>query len=545
MDDRPVLVLGASGVFGGMACRLLRRQGVRVVAAGRNRDRLDALAAELDLATEAVDLPDGLPALLQRHAPALVIDACGPFQQRDYAMPRACIAHRTPYIDISDGREDVAAIASLDRLARDAGICVISGASSVPGISSAVVDALAPRFSRIESVCTAIAPGNDGPRGPAVIASILSYLGRPIPRWRDGAWTTVRGWQDMRRVGFGELGTRRVAACDVPDAAIFPLHYPHLRSVSFHAGLELPFYQWGFWALSWLGRWNLLPGPRFLVPPLLFIAERTRHLGTATGGMCVRIDGIGVDGRPRRAVWTLVAQRGDGPLIPAMPAVALALAILRGRPPEPGARPCMGEIGLPEIADLFAGHAIAAQLETDRPPSFYRQVLGDALDLVPAPVRAVHELSHDTTLSGAGTVEHGESFIVRLAARLGMLPAEGTDIPVSVHFALAPGRERWRRSFDGHAETSLQHRPGPGCFEERYGPLAVRMAVTAGPGGIDLRIGRNRLLGLPLPRWLGLRGHGTERIDPLGRFCFDVVIDLPFGQRLIRYRGWLAAAAPG
>ena len=71
------------------------------------------------------------------------------------------------------------------------------------------------------------------------------------------------------------------------------------------------------------------------------------------------------------------------------------------------------------------------------------------------------------------------------------------------------------------------------------------MAVTAVPGGIDLRIGRNRLLGLPLPRWLGLRGHGTERIDPLGRFCFDVVIDPPFGQRLIRYRGWLAAAAPG
>ncbi|MDA0218455.1 MAG: saccharopine dehydrogenase NADP-binding domain-containing protein [Proteobacteria bacterium] len=96
MDDRPVLVLGATGVFGGMACRLLRRQGVRVVAAGRNRARLDALAAELDLATEAVDLPDGLPALLQRHAPALVIDTCGPFQQRDYAVPRACIAHRTP-----------------------------------------------------------------------------------------------------------------------------------------------------------------------------------------------------------------------------------------------------------------------------------------------------------------------------------------------------------------------------------------------------------------------------------------------------------------
>ena len=64
--------------------------------------------------------------------------------------------------------------------------------------------------------------------------------------------------------------------------------------------------------------------------------------------------------------------------------------------------------------------------------------------------------------------------------------------------------------------------------------------LTAGTQGIDLRIGRNRLLGLPLPGWLGLRGHATERVDPLGRFSFDVAIDLPFGRRLIRYRGWLA-----
>ena len=84
------------------------------------------------------------------------------------------------------------------------------------------------------------------------------------------------------------------------------------------------------------------------------------------------------------------------------------------------------------------------------------------------------------------------------------------------------------------------HRPGPGRFEERYGPLTVRLEVTAGTQGIDLRIGRNRLLGLPLPGWLGLRGHATERVDPLGRFSFDVAIDLPFGRRLIRYRGWLA-----
>jgi len=545
VNSRPVLVLGATGVFGGLACRLLRRHGVRVVAAGRNRARLDALAAELDLTVEAANLPDDLDALLEKHAPALVIDTCGPFQQRDYAMPRACIAHRTHYIDLSDGREDVAAIGSLDRKAREAGIAVIAGASAVPGLSSAVVDALSPHFSSVESIETAIAPGNDAPRGRAVIASILSYLGKPIPRWQDGVWTSVHGWQDMRVVAFEELGRRRVAACDVPDTAIFPLRYPHLRSVSFHAGLELPFYQWSFWLLSWPVRWGLLRDATVLTGPLKFVADVTRRFGTATGGMRVRIDGLGLDARPRRAVWTLVARQGDGPLIPVIPAVALALAILRGNVPEAGARACMGDVALRDIAALFAGHAIEASLTVEAPPSLFRRALGEDFDRLPAAIRSVHELSHDTTLRGRGAVEHGENLLARLAAWLRILPPEGDDFPVAVGFGLAPGRERWRRSFNGHVESSVLSRPGPGFVMERFGPLDVRMDLSVADNGIDFHIGRNRLFGLPLPlpRWLGLSAHAREACDSQGRFTFDVSIDLPLGLRLIRYRGWLAPAS--
>ncbi len=540
MTARPVMVLGATGVFGSRACRLLVRHGARVLAVARNAERLAALAAETGVETAAAQLPAGLDALLANHRPAAVIDTCGPFQQRDYAMPRACIAAGVPYIDISDAREDVAAIGTLDRAAREAGVAVIAGASSVPGLSSSVIDHLARRFSRLEAVEIAIAPGNDAPRGRAVIASILSYIGRPIARWQDGDWREVTGWQDSRRIAIGTLGKRRVAACDVPDLVLLPNRYPSLRSVSFHAGLELALHHWGLWLLSWPVRWGWLERPECLTGLLLFLAQCTRRLGSDSGGMRVALSGLGQDGRPRHVVWTLEALRGDGPMVPVLPAVALALAILAGRGPGPGARPCMAEVPLAAITDLFEDLAIEAMLEDTAPPSLFRRILGEALDTVPPAIRALHELSHTTTAAGIGTVEHGDNLIAKIAARLRLLPAAGETLPIAVTFAISSEEETWRRNFDGHHETSRLAYGAPGCVIERFGALTVEMAVTAGAQGIDYVAGRNRLFGLPLPGWLGLKASGRERLDPAGRFGFDVTIDLPAGLRLIRYRGWLA-----
>lgn len=539
VNPQPVMVLGATGVFGSRACRLLMRHGAHVIAVARNAERLAALAAETGVETATAELPAGLDALLTRHHPAVVIDTCGPFQQRDYAMPRACIAAGVPYIDISDAREDVAAIGTLDRSARAAGVAVIAGASSVPGLSSCVIAHLESRFARLEAAEIAITPGNDAPRGRAVIASILSYVGRPVPRWRDGGWTEVTGWQDSRRIVLGSLGKRTVAACDVPDLVLLPHRFPDLRSVSFHAGLELPLHHWGLWALSWPVRWGWLDRPERLTGLLLFLAERTRRFGSDSGGMLIALSGTGHDGRPRHVTWTLEAHGGDGPMVPVLPAVALALETLAGRPPEPGARPCLGELPLVAITDLFKGLAIQAMLVEENPPSLFRRMLGGTLDAVPPAIRDLHELSHTTTASGIGTVEHGDNTVARLAAALRLLPAEGETMPVAVTFAIAPAGETWRRSFNGRIETSRLTLAGANCIIERFGPLTVDMHVVAHAEGIDYVAGRNRLFGIPLPRWLGLKATGRERCDAAGRFSYDVAIELPGGLRLITYRGWL------
>lgn len=359
-----VLVLGGYGVFGARVCRrLMRHDGMAIVIAGRSRQKADTLAAELGasqppatLETAAFDVRTGLPEALAGIAPDMVIDATGPFQEQGYATAEACIAAGVHYADLADARAFVRGFGELDERARQAGVVAISGASSVPGLSTAVVDHLRPPFCAVESIAVGIAPGNRAPRGRAVVAAVLGYAGRPMPRWTDGRWTTVHGWQDLRRREIEGVGRRWFAACDVPDIELLPARYPEVRSVTFHAGLELSLLHLGLWLLSWPARWRLLPNLARFARPMRAVAAWLEPFGTDLGGMFVELAGTGRDGKPLRRVWSMRAGAGHGPFIPCIPAVLIAkkLADRRGRghsgnrskiagandPFGPGARPC-------------------------------------------------------------------------------------------------------------------------------------------------------------------------------------------------------------
>ena len=76
-----------------------------------------------------------------------------------------------------------------------AGRVAISGASTLPALSSAVVEELREGMSSLESIEVTIAPGQRAPRGRATLEAVFSYLGRtfspdirfPCPH-EDSAW---------------------------------------------------------------------------------------------------------------------------------------------------------------------------------------------------------------------------------------------------------------------------------------------------------------------------------------------------------------------
>lgn len=362
-----VVLIGATGVFGSrIARRLAGDPRFMLILVGRQRSALEALREELGGASVEVATLDvaalDLPTALARLAPQLLIHTAGPFQGQDYRVAEACLACGSDYIDLADGRDFVSGIGRLDERARQAGRLLVSGASSVPALSSAVVDALLPRFSALQSIEHAINPGNRTPRGDATVASILGYCGRPIRVWRDGRWQHVHGWMSGKRQLF-PFGRRRVGVCEVPDLELFPARYPQVRTVLFRAGLELPLLQWGTWCAAWLVRLGLVRSLAAYAPRLSRFSERFMRFGSDVGGMVVELAGLGIDGAPLQLRWWLDAAAGDGPQVPVTPAVVLTQRLADGLVMAKGAQPCMGLLTLDQLTDGFTGYALNTGLK--------------------------------------------------------------------------------------------------------------------------------------------------------------------------------------
>src|SRR5450830_1185214 len=138
-----ILVLGGYGFFGSRICQALSREkNIRLLIGGRDAVQAQSMAMRLGLQAaqglaidaRAADLTQQLAA----HKVATVIHTAGPFQGQDYAVARAAIAANANYIDLADGRDFVAGIVELEQAARERGLLVTSGASSLPALSSAV-----------------------------------------------------------------------------------------------------------------------------------------------------------------------------------------------------------------------------------------------------------------------------------------------------------------------------------------------------------------------------------------------------------------------
>ena len=352
-----VVVLGGFGNFGTRICRALANDaGIEVLAAGRTARSADGV--QLDLAAS------DFPASLKRLAPAVVIHCAGPFQSQGYRVAEASIAAGAHYIDLADGREFVARFAaSNDSAARAADLAAISGASTVPALSSAVIDSLSGGFRQIDEIQISIAPGQRAPRGAATIASVFSYAGRSFKWLNDGVWKDAWGWQELRRVRLAGLGTRWAAACNIPDLELLPARYSGVKTVEFHAALEIAVQHFGLWLVAALRRVGFpLPIERWAVP-LNRLASLLDVFGSERGGMLVSLAGERTDGSRARMEWHLTADANHGPEIPCMAAILLTRKLARGELSARGAFPCMGFLTLSDFEPEFVQWGMTTVVE--------------------------------------------------------------------------------------------------------------------------------------------------------------------------------------
>lgn len=360
-----VMVLGGYGAFGSHISRALSREpNLRLIIAGRDINKAREFTERLRLESGSTQIEARSVNIFAAHLvdlfrdtqTDLVIHTCGPFQGQDYQVARACIKAGVHYIDLADSRTFVCGINRLDDNARAKNVLAVAGASSVPGLSSAIIDKHAPRFKQLTAVEYGITPGNKMPRGLATVAAILSYCGQPFQRWEKGKWKTVYGWQNLHLKKYPRLmGFRWMGNCDVPDLQLFPARYPTLKSVKFYAGLELGFLHLGTWFLSWLVRLGVMGNLVNYAKSLKRASEWFIKMGSEVGGMHMVLSGVEHTGKQSKIRWYLIAESGHGPQIPCIPSILITKKLARGELTVRGAQPCMGLFTLDEFLAELAG----------------------------------------------------------------------------------------------------------------------------------------------------------------------------------------------
>jgi len=121
------LLYGAYGYTGTLIARMAASHGLRPVLAGRNRERLDALARSLDMESVAFDLSDTLTLERTLRRFPVVLHAAGPFAHTSVPMIEACLRTHTHYLDITGEIRVFEAAKRFDARAREAGIMVMPG----------------------------------------------------------------------------------------------------------------------------------------------------------------------------------------------------------------------------------------------------------------------------------------------------------------------------------------------------------------------------------------------------------------------------------
>ena len=554
--DLRVLILGGYGTFGGRLAELLCGEPeLSLLIAGRSASRAaaycDALPKGARRKPVELDRDRDFAASLETISPDIVVDATGPFQaygDDPYRVVEAALASGANYVDLADSPEFVRDIAKFDASARQGGLFALSGASSFPALSSAMVRDLARDLHEIESIEGGITPSPYAGVGLNVIRAIAGYAGKPIRVRRGGRCCVAHGLTEARRFTIAPPGAvplfpRQFSLVNVPDLKLLLDEWPDVRSVWMGAAPQPAFLHYLLRSFAKAVSLGLIPS----LTPIAGLMHRTVNSfrwGEHRGGMFVEVTGRDSTGEKIRRSAHLVAEGVDGLYIPSMAVEVIVRNCLAGRPPAPGARPASSDIGLKDYRRAFSSRAIILGKRDDKPPGdacLHARVLGDAWEALPTVLRAMHGSGPRLTVSGEASVTRGRGVLARLLAFFLKFPKASEKVAVSVKFERLANHDKWTRDFGGQVFTST-FTCGAGRYEhllcERFGPVALGMALVPEGNRLNLVMRMWGFLGVPLPRFLAPAGDSFEYVEN-ERFCFDVEIRLPLAGFVIRYKGHL------
>ncbi|MEO7841867.1 MAG: saccharopine dehydrogenase NADP-binding domain-containing protein, partial [Anaerolineales bacterium] len=230
-----ILILGGYGTFGGRLAYLLAKdERLTLLIAGRSiqkaKNFCEGLPSEAQKIPVYFDRNANVEFQIRAINPDIVVDATGPFQNYGddpYRVVKGCIANSVDYMDLADGSDFVKGIRQFDSEAKVQNIYVLSGVSSFPVLTAAVVRKLSYGLARINTIKGGIAPSPYAGVGLNVLRAIAGYSGKRIPLIRAGKPVTGYALTETMRYticppGYLPLKNTLFSLVDVPDLQVLP-----------------------------------------------------------------------------------------------------------------------------------------------------------------------------------------------------------------------------------------------------------------------------------------------------------------------------------
>lgn len=358
MDARTFLILGGYGLTGiCLAKLLLQETDLRLVLAGRNLEKAQAAAGELNAAFEGervsarrVDAsdPESLRQGFQEVDFVLVASSTAVFVRE---VASAALEAGIDYLDIHYSNRKAPLLNPMAPEIEKAGRCFITEAGFHPGLPAALVRYIAPRFDRLDSANISSVINQEGglPMSDSIYEFVEEIKDYKCVALKNGQWVE-KGMPNCKVDFGGGFGMRMCVAMDLEEMHALPSMIPSLK--------ETGFYVAGF---NWFVDWFLFPlmmvivrlSPKASIRPMAKLLHWSlKRFGSPPYGLVLKLEARGEnDGRPEAVDLTLFHE--DGYTFTAIPVVACLLQYLDGTIQKPGLH-LMGLLADPDrlVADM-------------------------------------------------------------------------------------------------------------------------------------------------------------------------------------------------
>lgn len=184
-----LLIYGANGYTGKLIAREAAKRGLKPLLAGRNRDEVDALAAEIGATRRVFELGNAAEIARNLEGVAVVLHCAGPFSRTSAPMLKACLEAKAHYLDITGEVDVFEACHREHERAKAQGVVVLPGSGFDVVPTDCVAAQLKRRLPDATHLILAFEAGG-GP-SPGTAKTSVEGMGRGGRARINGELTTV------------------------------------------------------------------------------------------------------------------------------------------------------------------------------------------------------------------------------------------------------------------------------------------------------------------------------------------------------------------